>query len=84
MKFVGRMNSARNPQIDKKWLKSQKYTATVVCPPETRAVAWKKKKKERGKRERENANADPNTHLVTEHLLSFRLLATFLCENKIL
>ena len=29
MKFVGPVNSTRNPQTNEKWLKSQKYTVTV-------------------------------------------------------
>ena len=50
---MGPVNCSQNPQIDEKWLKSQKYTATVS--PETRVVAEKKeKRKEKGENARRN------------------------------
>ena len=81
MKFVGPINSARDPQTDENWLKSQKYTATVHEQQQfvpLKCVLEQEKKKNAGNPRRSKRNVYANGYFIYGYFFFF----SFLCEQK--
>ena len=81
MKFVGPINSARDPQTDENWLKSQKYIATVHEQQQfvpLKCVLEQEKKKNAGNPRRSIRNVYANGYFIYGYFFFF----SFLCEQK--